>query len=151
MRISGKRFLLNPMPLISTCQLKKEWAEGKGGGMAFPPAQIFSLLDGYFWGYIGEDFFLPWLGGLQAAGEGEKKESFMKPEIVETAWAKEMKKKVEVEMARRELETVFYWRGEMEKILVKRPESLAAFQIEVRNLLQRMQNRIGVLKSSLPG
>jgi hypothetical protein len=39
----------------------------------------------------------------------------------------------------------------MEKILVKRPESLAAFQIEVRNLLQRMQNRTGVLKSSLPG
>ncbi len=75
----------------------------------------------------------------------------MKPEIAETAWAKEMKKKVEGEMARREMETIHYWKGEMEKILVKRPESLAAFQIEVRNLLQRMQNRIGVLKSSLPG
>ncbi len=75
----------------------------------------------------------------------------MKPEIADAAWAKEMKKKVEVEMARREMESIHYWKGEVEKILGKRPESLAAFQIEVRNLLQRMQNRIGVLKSSLPG
>lgn len=75
----------------------------------------------------------------------------MKPELVETAWAKEMKKKVEEEMARKEMETIQYWRGEVEKILIKRPESLATFQIEVRNLLQRMQNRIRVLKSSFPG
>ena len=75
----------------------------------------------------------------------------MKPELAETAWAREMKKKVEEEMARREMETILYWKGEVDKILVKRPESLAAFQIEVRNLLQRMLNRIRVLKTSLPG
>jgi len=75
----------------------------------------------------------------------------MKPEAGETAWAKEMKKKVEEEMARKEMETILYWKGELDKILVKRPESLATFQIEVRNLLQRMLNRIRVLKSSLPG
>ncbi|NWF56906.1 MAG: hypothetical protein HXY45_19150 [Syntrophaceae bacterium] len=75
----------------------------------------------------------------------------MKPEIAETAWAKEMKKKVEEEMSRKEMETILYWKGELDKILVKRPESLGTFQIEVRNLLQRMMNRIRVLKSSLPG
>ncbi len=75
----------------------------------------------------------------------------MKPEVAETAWAKEMKKKVEEEMARKEMETLLYWKGEVDKILVKRPESLATFQLEVRNLLQRMLNRIRVLKSSLPG
>lgn len=75
----------------------------------------------------------------------------MKPEFAETAWAKEMKKKVEEEMVRKEMETIFYWKGEVDKILVKRPESLATFQIEVRNLLQRMQNRIRVLKTSFPG
>lgn len=75
----------------------------------------------------------------------------MKPEAGETAWAKEMKKKVEEEMARKEMETILYWKGELDKILVKRPESLATFQIEIRNLLQRMLNRIRVLKSSLPG
>ena len=75
----------------------------------------------------------------------------MKTEISETAWAKEMKKKVEEEIARKEMETVLYWKGEVDKILVKRPESLATLQIEVRNLLQRMLNRIRVLKTSLPG
>ena len=75
----------------------------------------------------------------------------MKPEFAETAWAKEMKKKVEEEMVRKEMETIFYWKGEVDKMLVKRPESLATFQIEVRNLLQRMQNRIRVLKTSFPG
>jgi hypothetical protein len=75
----------------------------------------------------------------------------MKPGTVDTAWAQEMKKKVEEEMARKEMETLLYWKGEVDKILVKRPESLATFQFEVRGLLQRMLNRIRVLKSSLPG
>jgi len=75
----------------------------------------------------------------------------MKPEVAETAWAKEMKKKVEEEMTRKEMETILYWKGEVDKILTKRPDSLATFQLEVRNLLQRMLNRIRILKTSLPG
>ena len=72
----------------------------------------------------------------------------MRPGLDESAWAKEMKKKVDEEMAKKEIETVLYWRGEMEKILAKRPESLATFQIEIQNFLQRMQNRVRTLKSS---
>jgi len=73
----------------------------------------------------------------------------MRPALDESAWAKEMKKKVDQEMAKKEMETVLYWKGEMEKILAKRPESLATLQIETQNFLQRMQNRVRVLKSSL--
>ena len=73
----------------------------------------------------------------------------MRPELDELAWAKAMKKKVDEEMAKKEIETVLYWKGEMEKILAKRPESLATLQIEIQNFLQRMQNRVRVLKSSL--
>jgi len=73
----------------------------------------------------------------------------MRPELDESAWAKEMKKKVDEELAKKEIEAVLYWKGEIEKILAKRPESLATFQIEVQNFLQRMQNRVRVLKSSL--
>jgi hypothetical protein len=73
----------------------------------------------------------------------------MRAGLDESAWAKEMKKKVDEEMAKKEIETVLYWKGEMEKILAKRPESLATFQIETQNFLQRMQNRVRVLKSSL--
>ncbi len=78
-----------------------------------------------------------------------KKEIPMRPGLDEPAWAKEMKKKVDEEMAKKEIETVLYWRGEMEKILARRPESLATLQIEIQNFLQRMQNRVRTLKSSL--
>ena len=73
----------------------------------------------------------------------------MNPDADETAWAKAMKKRVEEEMAKKEIETVLYWKGEMEKVLGKRPESLATFQLEIQNFLQRMQNRIRGLRSSL--
>jgi hypothetical protein len=62
---------------------------------------------------------------------------------------KEMRKKVEEEMSRKEIEAIVYWKGEMEKILQKKPESLGALQIDIKNFIQRMQNRIKVLKSSL--
>jgi len=73
----------------------------------------------------------------------------MKPGLDEATWAKEMKKRVDEEMAKTEIEAVLYWKGEIEKILARRPESLATFQIEIQNLLQRMQNRARVLKSTL--
>ena len=67
----------------------------------------------------------------------------------ELTWAKEMKKKVEEEMTKKEIEAASYWKGEIERIVAKRHESLATFQIEIQNLLQRMNNRIRVLKGSL--
>jgi len=73
----------------------------------------------------------------------------MKPGLDEATWAKEMKKRVDEEMTKKEMEAVLYWKGEMEKVLARRPESLATFQIEIQNLLQRMQNRVRVLKSTL--
>jgi hypothetical protein len=74
----------------------------------------------------------------------------VKPEADETAWLKGMRKKIEEEMAKKEIEAILYWKGEMEKILAKRPESLGSLQIEMQNFIQRMQNRIKVLKNSLP-
>ena len=73
----------------------------------------------------------------------------MKTGLDELTWAKEMKKKVEEEMTKKEIEAASYWKGEIERIQAKRPESLAGFQIEIQNLLQRMNNRIRVLKGSL--
>lgn len=68
----------------------------------------------------------------------------------ETAWLKGMRKRIEEEMAKKEIETILYWKGEMGKILAKRPESLGTLQIEMQNFTQRMQNRIKILKNSLP-
>ncbi len=74
----------------------------------------------------------------------------MKKEIDDSALLKGIKKKVEEELSKKEIETILYWKGEIEKILVKRPESLGTLQIEIQNFIQRMQNRIKMLKSSIP-
>lgn len=70
----------------------------------------------------------------------------MESVMEEKAWIREMKKKVEENLIQKETETLLYWKGELEKILAKRPESLGTFQIEIQNLVQRMQNRLRILK-----
>lgn len=72
----------------------------------------------------------------------------MRPEGNEAAWVKGMRKKLEEELAKKEIEALLYWKGEVEKILGRRPESLGTFQLEIQNFIQRMQNRIKVLKNS---
>ena len=64
----------------------------------------------------------------------------------ESAWLNRMKKKVEEEMAKIEIETISYWKGEIEKMLAKKHEGLGALQLEMQQFLQRMQNRIKILK-----
>jgi len=73
----------------------------------------------------------------------------MSSEKEDRQWIKGMKKKVEEEMLKKEIDTLLYWKGELEKLAAKRPESLATFQIEIQNFIQRMQNRIRVIKSAL--
>jgi hypothetical protein len=73
----------------------------------------------------------------------------MNSEKEDRQWIKGMKKKVEEEMLKKEIDTLLYWKGELEKLVAKRPESLATFQIEIQNFLQRMQNRIRVIKNAL--
>ena len=72
----------------------------------------------------------------------------MKSEFEDSTLLKGIKKKVEEEIAKKEIETILYWKGEIEKILAKRPESLGTFQMEIKNFIQRMQNRVKMLKSS---
>jgi hypothetical protein len=74
----------------------------------------------------------------------------MKSDFDDLELVKSLKKKVEEEMNRKEIETILYWKGEIERILAKRPESLGTFRGEVQNFIQRMQNRVKVLKSSNP-
>lgn len=73
----------------------------------------------------------------------------MSSEKEDRQWIKGMQKKVEEEMLKKEIDTLLYWKGELEKLVAKRPESLATFQIEIQNFIQRMQNRIRIIKSAL--
>ncbi len=69
----------------------------------------------------------------------------------ESKLLKAIKKKVEEEMTRKEIEALLYWKGELEKGVSKRSDNLATLRLEIQNYLQRMQNRIKILKNTLPG
>ncbi len=61
---------------------------------------------------------------------------------------KKIKAKVEEELTKREMETVQYWLGELNKVYAKHKD-IATLQNALRELMQRMQNRIKVLKENL--
>lgn len=73
----------------------------------------------------------------------------MAAESEESKVIKGIRKKVEEEMTRKEMEALLYWKGELEKIVGKRSDSLADLKFELQNFLQRMQNRIKTLKNTL--
>ncbi len=67
---------------------------------------------------------------------------------MDKAFVEEMRKRVEKELAERELAVVQFWKEELEKVLKKPAESLAALQVELKNLATRMENRLKVLKKT---
>jgi len=66
---------------------------------------------------------------------------------MDKAFLEQMKKKVEAELRGRELEVVSFWKAELEKILRQKTDSLSSLQVELRNLLVRMENRLKTIKS----
>lgn len=58
---------------------------------------------------------------------------------------REMKKKFELEMNKREIEIVEHWKNELEMIYKKRYENLGSLQIDIRGLMERMSNRASIL------
>lgn len=67
---------------------------------------------------------------------------------MDKAFLDQMKKKVEKELGQREAEVVTFWQGEVDKLLHKKTESLSALLQDLKNLSQRMGNRLNVLKRS---
>lgn len=58
----------------------------------------------------------------------------------------DMQKKVQKEIAERERKALEYWKAELEKIYLKRHQELSALQREIKALLERMENRMKILK-----
>jgi hypothetical protein len=67
---------------------------------------------------------------------------------MDKSFAEEMRKRVEKELQEKELATVQYWMEEAEKIVKKPSESLSALQVELKNLIARMETRARMLKKS---
>jgi hypothetical protein len=59
-----------------------------------------------------------------------------------------MQKKVEQQLGNREIETVIFWKDEIEKLLRNKPDSLTSLLQEVQKLHGRMENRLEMLKRS---
>ena len=67
---------------------------------------------------------------------------------MDKAFLEQMQKKVEEQLGHREIETVAYWKEEVEKLLRKKTESLTALLQDMKLLHDRMENRLSVLKRS---
>ncbi len=60
----------------------------------------------------------------------------------------QMQKKVKQQVGHREIETVDYWKEEVEKLIRKKPDSLNSLLQEMQQLHGRMENRLAILKRS---
>lgn len=60
---------------------------------------------------------------------------------------RELTRKFELQMNKHEIEVTETWRGELESIYRKRYESLSALHTDLKNLMDRMTNRVKVLTS----
>ncbi len=63
--------------------------------------------------------------------------------------ARELKKKFEIETNKREVEVLEHWRAELDLIYKKKHESLAALQVDMKNLMERANNRILMLRHQI--
>lgn len=58
-----------------------------------------------------------------------------------------IKQKVQEEIAKREREAVEYWLTELLKVYQKNHQTLAEFKADIRQFIDRMKNRLEVLKT----
>lgn len=58
---------------------------------------------------------------------------------------RDLKKKLEVEMNKKEVEIVEYWKSEVESLYKKKYENLSSVQTDMKNLVDRMKNRAAIL------
>ena len=59
---------------------------------------------------------------------------------------RELRKKLDVEMNKKEIEIVEHWKQEIESVYRKKYDNLAAVQIEMKRVIERMGNRMSILK-----
>ena len=58
---------------------------------------------------------------------------------------RELRRKFEAEMNKKEIEIVDHWKKELETIYKKKYDNLATLQVEMKKMVERMGNRISML------
>ena len=64
---------------------------------------------------------------------------------VDQAFIRQMQKKVEAELVKKEREVLTYWRTELDKTIRRRHQDLAGLSGALADLLGRMDKRLGSL------
>ncbi len=59
----------------------------------------------------------------------------------------QLKKQVQLELAKKEAECVEYWLVELQKIYNRRHQTLSELKSELRQFMERMKNRIQVIRT----
>lgn len=68
---------------------------------------------------------------------------------MDKAFIEQMKKKVEQELRAKETEVITFWKDELEKLVRRNTESLAALQVDLKALMARMDNRLRAVRRNL--
>jgi Skp family chaperone for outer membrane proteins len=66
---------------------------------------------------------------------------------LDVALIRQMNQRVQEELAKKELEVVQYWLGEIQRVVDKRYQDLAGMQLDLKALVQKIKNRIKTLQS----
>jgi len=66
---------------------------------------------------------------------------------LDVALIRQMNQRVQEELVKKEMEVVQYWLGEIQRVADKRHQDLSGLQIDLKALVQKIQNRLKTLKS----
>jgi hypothetical protein len=64
---------------------------------------------------------------------------------------RQMNQRVQEELIKKEMEVVQYWLGEIQRLTEKRHQDLSGLQIDLKALVQKIQNRLRMLKNERLG
>jgi hypothetical protein len=70
---------------------------------------------------------------------------------LDVALIRQMNQRIQEELAKKEMEPVQYWMGEIQRVLDKRHQDLAGMQLDLKAVVQKIQNRLKTLKSERSG
>jgi hypothetical protein len=58
---------------------------------------------------------------------------------------RDLRKKFDVELSKREAEVIEHWRRELEMVYRKKREGMGSLQVDLKALMERMANRVTIL------
>jgi hypothetical protein len=64
----------------------------------------------------------------------------------QTALLKEIQSRFEHKLKESEIELLEYWKEQVDRVTVMKPEGIAALQMQVKKISEMMANRIRILK-----